>query len=160
MRNVKSMIAGVVGTMLVGACAPGPGTSDASDCVGTVVDSAPGDASVEYTTFDNGICAGLCLRLQECGELCRALGPAPAGCTNESPAAFEQCLHGGIDQAVFGIGTCPHACRSGFVFTGATDCALTSCRDSIRSRSCDLASPGGIGQLFLDVGAACGVCSR
>src|SRR5262245_34090751 len=41
---------------------------------------APSD---EYAYFDRGLCASFCLRLRECGTLCRAMG-SPPGCENDS----------------------------------------------------------------------------
>jgi hypothetical protein len=92
----------------------GPTPGDIGGCGGSEA-STPIQGSAaqsEYDYFDQGLCAHICLRLRECGVLCRALQDPGPNCDPNSPNAYIQCIRGALRADIFHTGSCPHTCSS------------------------------------------------
>jgi hypothetical protein len=116
-----------------------------------------GDAmmSAEFVTFDQGLCRGFCTRLVQCGVICQSLSPVVQNCTNDSVAAFDQCLRGGLNVQIFALPVCPHACPAPQHFAGATSCDAQRCANDVGALSCSATGAGSIGQVFENVPPSC-----
>src|SRR5262249_48044793 len=111
----------------------GCGARDASTeiAAGSVAETA------ESEYFDQGLCAYTCLKLRECGALCRALGDPP-GCNPDDGASYAMCVRGALQASYWGTAACPHACQDyGGRFIGAYRWDAQACGEAVLTRSCD-----------------------
>jgi hypothetical protein len=142
--------------------APTPG--NVGGCSSSSQQIQPGNVNAdppetaEWMYFDQGLCAGFCWRLRDCGVLCSALNPAhpqyPQNCQNDAPEAYAQCVRGvtvnniqPLNSGIFGIGECPHACPS-LHYQTAYDFDVQACSDAVLARSCSSSGAGSIGDLY------------
>lgn len=123
----------------------------------------------EYAYFDQGLCAGFCQQLLNCGLLCSAMlnppGGSPGACQadiNLQRAAYEQCIRMNMaeDNAVpfqdgifptdgnGSIRECPHRCPAGTYTNRALQGDVIACSDAIMGLRCGTTGAGSVAYTF------------
>jgi len=168
----------VISVVSVFTVAPAPG--NVGGCGGTAASQRVrrGTASFEteeYMYFDRGLCTHFCLRLRQCGQICRAVyGDEATNCDNDSPDVFARCVRGDLARKHVFATQCPHACTP-YQYNGPTyEFDVQACGDAVLARTCDLgvttietdpttgrtaevysANRGSIGNLFNELPGEC-----
>ncbi len=118
----------------------GPTPGDVGGCGGSLAGTAlPGDPDQsQYDYFEQGLCANLCLRLRSCGVLCRSLQTPGPNCSDDSLAAYQQCLRGNIRADVFGSNMCPRSCGNyRLTYRGASEQDVVVCGAAVQAVRCE-----------------------
>ncbi len=153
--------------------APTPG--NIGGCGGTLASTPvtphPGNTAMnlEATYFEQGLCAGFCQRLFECGFLCSALTVDGLNCNLSADAAkaFYLCTHESVLRTeLFGTNACPKTCPGGtaFAYSGSGSAFVYQwdaqvCADAVMSRSCSINS-GDRGSILSAFSAAPSECAN
>lgn len=115
----------------------------------TPVTPHPGNTTnnLEATYFQQGLCAGFCQRLYDCGFLCSALTVDGLNCDNATDAAkaFYLCTHEPVlRQEFFGTNQCPQSCPTGnFAYNSSGSAFVYQwdtqvCADAVMTRACSV----------------------
>lgn len=164
-RRSRSALRGLGALALLAPFISAPTPGNIGGCGGnlasTPVTPHEGNTGVtlESTYFEQGLCAGFCQRLYECGFLCTALTVEGLNCENQADAAkaFYLCVHEPVLRPEFfspppdaagnrvTVNRCPHQCPGGtsFAYSGAGSAFVYQwdvqvCADAVMSRACSV----------------------
>lgn len=103
--------------------------------------------NLEAAYFQQGLCAGFCQRLYDCGFLCSALTVEGLDCSNSTDAAkaFYLCTHEPVLRSeFFQTNQCPQSCPTGnFAYSSSGSAFVYQwdvqvCADAVMTRSCSI----------------------